>query len=386
MRNIDVIVTGLHLRWHGVWQRPNHILSRLAARVPVVVLEEPFAASSDVDSITCADGVTIVKPHRTGDRAEAADAASLKVIQSLVGKRRPLVWLYTPMMMELANLFPEAPLVFDKMDELSAFAGADPLMNALESEVLARADLVFAGGRSLFRSVRERAVHTRCYPSGVDMQHFERAMREVPHVKLQPYAGRPVFGYIGVIDERLDLALVAKVADARPDAVVVLVGPILKISSASLPQRPNIVYLGKAEYHELPALLAGFDVALMPFALNRHTEHISPTKTLEYLAAGKPVVSTAVPDVVADFADVVYIGANHDAFVRDLAAAQRPDPERQVRARAKVSAGSWDAVVDSMTADLAAFAINLAAPENHATCRRHIEVELQDKLVAHYVE
>jgi len=364
---IDAIVVGLHLRWAGVWQRPNHILARLAEDVPVIVLEEPVRASTNVESITTNDGITIVTPHRTSRLDEAADAAACSVVKSLVGERRPLIWLYTPMMIELANTFADAPLVFDKMDELSAFVGADPLLGALENETLRRANFVFAGGRSLHRSVRERAERTRCYPSGVDVDHFARATREAAHPKLAPFADRPIFGYVGVIDERIDLELIAAIADARPDGVVVMVGPVVKIAPESLPRRANIVYLGKAEYHELPAFLAGFDVAIMPFALNRHTANISPTKTLEYLAAGKPVVSTAVPDVVADFGDVVRIALSPKAFVDALDAAQRPDRERENHARAKVRSGSWDAIVHAMTADLATCGIDIAVPRQPAT-------------------
>jgi glycosyltransferase involved in cell wall biosynthesis len=204
----------------------------------------------------------------------------------------------------------------------------------------------------LYRSVQGRTKHLRCYPSGVDVEHFVTALRVAPHAVLRPYAGRPIFGYVGVIDERLDLALVDGLAAARPDATIVLVGPVTKIDERTLPRRENIVYLGKRGYDELPALLAGFDVALMPFALNEHTENISPTKTLEYLAAGCPVVSTAVPDVVADHADVVRIGGDLPSFVEEVAAAEHRDLERHVRAEAKLRAATWDGIVAAMQRDL----------------------------------
>jgi glycosyltransferase involved in cell wall biosynthesis len=277
---------------------------------------------------------------------------TLETVRRLVGARAPLVWLYTPMMLALADAFPHAPVVYDKMDELKKFAGADQRIPKREALLLGRAEIVFAGGRSLYRSVQGRTKHLRCYPSGVDVEHFATALRVAPHAVLRPYAGRPIFGYVGVIDERLDLALVDGLAAARPDATIVLVGPVTKIDERTLPRRENIVYLGKRGYDELPALLAGFDVALMPFALNEHTENISPTKTLEYLAAGCPVVSTAVPDVVADHADVVRIGGDLPSFVEEVAAAEHRDLERHVRAEAKLRAATWDGIVAAMQRDL----------------------------------
>ncbi len=367
-RNVDTIVTGLHLRWRGVWQRPNHILSRLARHVPVIVLEEPVAASSELEAVVRAGAVTIVTPHRTQPSTEVADARVVEVVRSLTAGRRPLVWLYTPMMLDLADAFAGAPLVYDKMDELAAFAGADRRTAERENALLTRADFTFAGGRSLFRSVRSRAVRACCYPSGVDARHFAQALELAPHPRLRALGSRPIFGYIGVIDERLDLALVADIADARPDALVVMVGPVVKIATQTLPQRPNIVYFGKAEYDELPALLAGFDVALMPFAINVHTHNISPTKTLEYLAAGLPVVSTAVPDVVEDFGDVVRVEVTRQGFVAALRALPPPDAERDRRIQRKVRAATWDAIASGMLDDLASCGIDLtASPERCVT-------------------
>ncbi len=222
--------------------------------------------------------------------------------------------------------------------------------------------MVFSGGRSLQRTVLGRARRAACYPSGVDVEHFARARSSAPHAALAPYAGRPVFGYIGVIDERVDLALVDALAAAYPEATLAMVGPVVKIPESALPRRPNIAYLGKRGYDELPALLAGFDVALMPFALNEHTANISPTKTLEYLAAGRPVVSSPVADVVADHADVVQVAADAADFVRLAGLALRPDPARLARGEAKARQAGWDAIAAAMRADLAQAGIAYAAP------------------------
>ena len=355
-------MVGLHLRWDGVWQRPNHLLARLARELAVIVLEEPLAAARDSDEVREQDGLTVVTPRRAGAPDDLLSERAVATVRRLVGARRPLVWLYTPMMLGLADAFPAAPLVFDKMDELAKFAGADPRIAPRERALLARADAVFTGGRSLQRTVEGRTRLARCYPSGVDVAHFARAAASAPHPDLAPYRGGPVFGYVGVIDERLDLGLVDALAAAYPAATVALVGPVVKIDPALLPRRANIAYLGKRGYDELPALLAGFDVALMPFALNPHTENISPTKTLEYLAAGRPVVSTAIADVVADHAGVVHVARDRAEFVRLVERARRPDPERLARGAAKARQATWDAIAAAMRADLTAAGIAYAAP------------------------
>jgi glycosyltransferase involved in cell wall biosynthesis len=359
--HVDAIVVGLHLRWRGVWQRPNHILSRLAADTPVIVLEEPVIDGGLEDAIARWGGITVVTPHRTA-AFDALDDRALSTVRSLVGSRTPLVWLYTPMMAALADAFAGAPLVFDKMDELANFAFADPRIIAREREVLDRADVVFAGGRSLFHTVERRTRNPHRFPSGVDVEHFAAARALAPHPALAVAGGGPVFGYIGVIDERLDLPLIDALAAANPNATIAMVGPVVKIDPATLPRRANIAYLGAREYDELPALLAGFDVALMPFGINAHTHNISPTKTLEYLAAGRPVVSTAVPDVVADHGDVVYIAHGPAEFIAAVERARTPDPARAALAARRVAGSSWNAIVAAMCDELASSGITLAAP------------------------
>jgi UDP-galactopyranose mutase len=337
------------------------VLSRIARDVPVVVVEEPLAAADDRDAVERSGGLTVVTPHRSSPASDALDARALATVRALAGGRRALVWLYTPMMLALADAFAGAPLVFDKMDELAKFAHADPRIAPREDELLRRADVVFTGGRSLFRGVEGRTRNARCYPSGVDVAHFASARSVAPHADLAPFAGGPVFGYVGVIDERVDLALVDALAAANPGATVAMIGPVVKIDPATLPRRANVAYLGKREYDELPALLAGVDVALMPFALNEHTQNISPTKTLEYFAAGRPVVSTAVPDVVADHAGTVHVARDRDDFVALVEQARHEDPARARRAAEKARAGTWDAIAAAMRDDLAAAGIDYAA-------------------------
>ena len=361
----EIVVVGLHLPWDGVWQRPNHVLSRIARDVPVLVVEESRPADRDETAVRSEGNVTVISSLRAAPH-DALDAPTIERVRDVVRNRTAVIWLYTPMMLGLSAAFGDAPIVYDKMDELAQFAGADPRLRPRETELLAHAACVFTGGRSLHASVRERAQRAACYPSGVDIEHFARARSLSPHADLAPYAGRPVYGYVGVVDERLDLALIAHVAAHRPDAVVVLVGPVAKIDERSLPRAENIVYLGARPYAELPSILAGFDVALMPFALNEHTEMISPTKTLEYLAAGKPVVSTRVPDVVADHADVVAIADDAAQFTALLPSSGPPSASWTARVDAKLRGATWDRIVDAMRADLKQAGIALGADQRPA--------------------
>ena len=356
--SVEAIVAGLHLRWDGVWQRPNHILARLSERVPVLVIEEPLTGAEDA-SLAVRGNVTVLTPARRalGDTVEVSTIDSAR---AWLGARTPAVWLYSPMMLPLADAFAGAPLIYDKMDQLSAFLHADPRLSTREDALLERATAVFAGGASLWESVRSRARRGRALPSGVDFAHFAAATTTAPHAALRDLQ-RPIFGYIGVVDERLDLELIAHVADARPDATIAMIGPVAKIQPQSLPRRANIAYLGQQTYAELPALLAAFDVALMPFALGPATEFISPTKTLEYLAAARPVVSTAIADVVGAFGDVVRI-ADAETFVAAVAAAERESAKARKAGSLRAQRMSWDGIVSDMLAELGGAGVTFTAP------------------------
>jgi UDP-galactopyranose mutase len=343
---------GLHLRWDGVWQRPHHVLTRVARHVPVVVVEEPFAAEHDRDSVVVHGGVTVIRPlRRRGWSLPLVDASAIATASELVGPGPGVgVWLYTPMMLELADAFAGEPLIFDCMDELAAFDGAPAGIAERDRALVERADLVFAGGRSLYERRCGAGSKVRCYPSGVE---FERFAADVTPHPLPAQLRSPVFGYVGVIDERVDIDLIVALADAFPDGHVLLVGPIVKIDPAVLPRRPNVHFTGIVSYASLPSFLSGIDVAIMPFAANRATQNISPTKTLEYFAARRPVVSTPIADVVRDYADIVRIAGDRTAFVEAAReAATRADPERIARGEAAARAGRWDAIVDRMWDDL----------------------------------
>jgi UDP-galactopyranose mutase len=339
-------VAGLHLRWDGVRQRPHHLLARIAREIPVVVIEEPLGAHVDRDDVRRDGAVTVIRPLRTrGWSLPLVDDMVIATARAIVGPDPAGVWLYTPMMRALADAFHAAPLVYDVMDELAQFDFAPPGMAENDRAVLARGDLVFAGGRSLYAKRAGLGAKVRCEPSGVEFGRF--AADVAPHPLPAALRG-PVFGYVGVVDERLDYELIAALADAFPHGHVVLVGPVVKVDPAKLPRRMNVHFTGSVAYRALPSWLAGFDVALMPFARNRATEFISPTKTLEYFAAGLPVVSTGIADVVAEFGDTVYVADEPEAFVAAVGAALGADPQRLARGVGYARARTWDAIAERM--------------------------------------
>jgi UDP-galactopyranose mutase len=350
-----VLIVGLHLRYDGVRQRPQHLLSRIARHTPVIVIEEVFPASEDRDEIRIEGNITIVRPLRARPYgAPLIDAAGIATVRALARARDPIVWLYTPMMLELADAFPGARLVFDCMDELSAFDFAPPDLVERERELLARADVVFTGGPSLFEARKALGPKVQCYPSCVE---YERFAKRPPAHPLTVDLTRPVVGYIGVIDERIDLGLIAALADGALN--VVMVGPIVKIDPAILPRRTNVHYTGEMRYETLPAFLAGFDAALMPFAKNKSTRYISPTKTLEYFASSVPVATTSIVDVVGPYGDLVDAGDGPVGFVAAVERALAADPARTARAAAIAKDQSWDRTATAMWNDILAAAASV---------------------------
>lgn len=263
--------------------------------------------------------------------------------------KQDVLWYYTPMALEFSHHL-KAARVYDCMDELSMFAGAPPQLRRMETELLRLSDVVFTGGKSLYYNKRRLHENVHCFPSAVDERHFSATGAPEPSV-LQGIA-RPRIGFYGVLDERLDRAFVAELARELPDWNIVLVGPVVKVDPQSLPAAPNIHYTGMQPYEALPALLEHWDIALLPFALNDATRYISPTKTLEYLAAGKRVISTPIADVVDPYAtqnlvDIASTGRQAAQAARAIAASP-PDEQWRARVRTFVAGSSWDATVASM--------------------------------------
>jgi UDP-galactopyranose mutase len=299
-----------HLRWNFVFQRPQHLLSRCAREHDVVFFEEPVfdAKEPELEVSTSSQGVRVAVPHLApGTPMEIVEAEQRRMIDRIVqhelNGQRPVLWYYTPMPIAFTEQVRARAVVYDCMDELSLFKGAPAVLKEREKLLLEEADVVFTGGHSLYEHKRSHSQHHNIhpFPSSVDVPHFARGRQELPQPPDQAGIPTPRVGFFGVIDERMDIELVGQLAEMRPDLHFVMIGPVVKIDPADLPRRPNIHYLGGKSYDELPAYLAGWDVAILPFARNESTRFISPTKTPEYLAAGKPVVSTSIRDVVQPY-------------------------------------------------------------------------------------
>jgi UDP-galactopyranose mutase len=297
---------------------------------------------------------------------ETTEAALRDLLDMLVASlpADPLLWFYTPMMLGFADHLAADAIVYDCMDELAAFAFADPLLIEREARLLSRADVVFTGGYSLYEAKRDRHDAVYPFPSAVDVAHFAAARGVIAEPADQAHIPGPKLGFYGVIDERIDLALIDAIAGARPDWQIVMIGPVAKIDPATLPRRANIHWLGARHYDELPAYLSGWSVALMPFAINEATRFISPTKTPEYLAAGRPVVSTPIVDVVRHFGalDGVAVAGDATAFVAacDAALSLAPDGAWRDAADRALAGISWDSTFAGMKAAMAP--TPLAAP------------------------
>jgi UDP-galactopyranose mutase len=320
-----------HLRWNFVFQRPQHLMTRFAKSYRVIYWEEPqFAAQGQAPrletSVCGKSGVTVATPILPeGLSPQQTDDALAGLVNALVEDRPGALirWYYTPMMLGFSRQLDADCTVYDCMDELANFKFAPPELAERERELMMRSQLVFTGGYSLYEAKRDRHGSIHPFPSSVERAHFGKARGDLAPPADQADIPHPRLGFYGVLDERMDLELLAAMADARPDWHLVIVGPVVKINPADLPQRANIHYLGGKSYDELPAYLAGWDVALMPFAINESTRFISPTKTPEYLAGGRPVVSTAIQDVRRHYGHLQGVAIAEDAqgFIRAVDAA-----------------------------------------------------------------
>lgn len=348
-----------HLRWNFVFQRPQHLMTRFARNMDVLFWEEPIDDDAPAPWLELRDegaGVTVAVPHLPVGLAEDARVVALRALLDahVAGWAAQLIrWYYTPMMLPFSRHLAAACTVYDCMDELKNFRFAPPELMPLEQELFGAADLVFTGGYSLYEAKRDSHGSVHPFPSSVDTAHFAQArgpMRETPDQAGLP---RPRLGFYGVVDERMDLELIAGIADARPEWTIVMVGPVVKIDPSDLPQRTNIAWLGPKDYAELPRYAGGWDVALMPFAINEATRFISPTKTPEYLAAGLPVVSTPITDVIRHYGEVagVFVAAGVEAFVEacEQALALRGGTDVwRAEADALLADQSWDQVAARM--------------------------------------
>ena len=339
-----------HLRWHFVFQRPQHLLTRAARSGRVMYVEEPVWSDGEPRIVLSQDnGVIVAVPHLPQRlSAEQQTLVQRQLLAESIREHLPgeyVVWFYTPMALTVAQDLKPVGVVYDCMDELSAFAGAPAGLRSHESELFRCADVVFTGGQTLFEAKRTHHPNVHLFPSSVDVAHFAGARRVQGDPADQSAIPRPRIGYFGVIDERMDYELLSGVASARPDWHLILVGPTAKVDPAALPRASNIHYLGAKQYAQLPEYIGGWDVAMLPFAHNEATRYISPTKTPEYLAAGKSVVSTSIRDVVRPYGQqgLARIADSVGDFVAAVEAALAEDPVARLRAGdAFLTHLSWD--------------------------------------------
>jgi len=343
-----------HLRWGFVFQRPQHLLSRFARTHRVFFVEEPVPTDGvpRLERNVCPEtGVIVVVPQIPS----GLTSATTETIQKLLLNnmllenqiQKYVLWYYTPMALSFSTHLRPEITVFDCMDELSAFKGAPQEMKDREAELLRRADLVFTGGQSLYEAKLGRHHDLHAFPSSIEYAHFAQARTLTAEPADQAGISHPRVGFAGVIDERMDCELLGKIAELRPDIHFVMIGPVVKIDPATLPKRDNIHYLGGKSYKDLPPYIAGWDAAMMPFAHNESTRFISPTKTPEYLAAGKPVVSTSITDVVRPYGvkRLVRIADSPEEFAREIDNAvnvDAKDADWAQRRDAFLSQNSWD--------------------------------------------
>ena len=321
LHDIDLVCFS-HLRWGFVYQRPQHLLSRFSKHTRVFFFEEPIMHDGPDKLVVNNESknLYVVVPHLQDNNDECHIARQKQLLNHLISSMKInqfFSWYYTPMALPFTEHLSPEFVVFDCMDELSAFKFAPAELKLREKQLLEKADVVFTGGHSIYEAKKNQHSNIHPFPSSIDKHHFGLAREIKKEPEDQAKIPHPRFGFAGVIDERLDIELVASVAKERPDWHFVMIGPVVKIDPAALPQLPNIHYLGGKDYKDLPKYIAGWDIAIIPFAMNESTKFISPTKTPEYLAAGKPVISTPIRDVIRPYADnkLVHIASTPEDFV-----------------------------------------------------------------------
>ncbi len=356
MKDLDIIVFS-HLRWEFVTQRPQHIISRLAQENRILFIEEfiehPGIDDSNAISFQPIPSLTVVQPYKHGlDKGiTLAD-----IVQEFISEKdfhQPVLWFYSAAFVTVADYIDHSIIVYDCMDELTAFNGADKNLIAQEKRLFEIADVVFTGGKSLFEAKKDLHEHVYCFPSSVDESHFAKALDPDTVIpdnirNIKP----PVILYYGVIDERIDLQLLNSISEELPHLSFVMVGPVVKIDIATLPQKANIHYLGNQPYDQLPGYLKATTIAIMPFAINKSTQYISPTKTLEYFAARKPVISTPIKDVISAYqyiVKIIYNTADFEAaieyFLKEPSGARK---QRETLQESIIKDNSWDETVRKM--------------------------------------
>ncbi len=354
-----------HLRWDHVWQRPQQLMSRFAQHCRVIYVDPPLIEAAHerpfLQAQPAAADVEVIRPifptellDTPGNSYKELWLQLLPEVLEMAGPST-ILWVFSPLSDYLVAVArPKIELaVYDCMDDLASFKDGTTEMRQREEHLLSLVDLVFTGGHSMYEARKHLHPQVVCFPSGVDVEHYRQVFDPATSIPAAAAAiPQPRLGYFGVLDERIDWPLIAALAERQPDWQWVLIGPTAKVEEADLPKAPNIHYLGQQQYRDLPAFLKSFDVATMPFALNEATRFISPTKTLEYLAGGKPVISSSVPDVVAFYTGIVTIADDVDAWCSAIESALSETPEalqaRLEQVKPVLERSTWDSVVERM--------------------------------------
>ncbi|WP_421696474.1 glycosyltransferase family 1 protein [Aestuariivirga sp.] len=357
----SVLLCLSHLRWNFVFQRPQHLLTRAAKTHQVLYFEEPVYEAvarpfmRATEPSTNIRVLTPVLPEGTA-ASDAVDLQRMLLDNALASLQydRLVLWYYTPMALPFSDHIDCDVCVYDCMDELSAFKNAPRELLQMERLLMQRADVVFTGGQSIYEAKRRLHKSIYPFPSSIDVAHFHKARRPLNDPADQASIPHPRVGFAGVLDERLDIKLLNEAAAAMPDVQFVMIGPVVKIDPADLPRLPNIHWLGSKSYMELPSYMAGWDAGWMPFALNEATRYISPTKTPEFLAAGLPVVSTAIVDVVRSYGaqGLVQIADSEDIEEKLREALGNPKDLLRNSVDSYLGTMSWDQTWNGMSAQL----------------------------------
>lgn len=360
--NMGTLLCLSHLRWNFVYQRPQHLMTRFAAKYNVLYIEESIYTDevrSYLSIHKTKERVSILVPHIPANIGkEQEKVILLDLVKDFLLNNNyhiSIKWYQTPMMLGWSKFLISDIMVYDCMDELSAFKDAPTDLKEFEAELIENADLIFTGGESLFKVKSRFHNDVHLFPSSVDISHFLKSRGDLPIPSDQKFIPQPRIGFYGVVDERFDIKLLNSLALCRPDWSFIIIGPVVKIDVKDLPQYPNIYYLGAKTYEELPYYLSGWDVAFIPFAINEATKFISPTKTPEYLAAGKPVVSTPIADIVNTYqnSDIVHIADPEDilAFTNAIELALEDSKDKQriyQKAEIILQDMSWDKTFSHM--------------------------------------
>lgn len=351
---LDLLVFA-HTRWDFVFQRPQHLMSRFAKYRRVYYFEEPIFGMTDQPRLhmrETSEGVHVYVPYLPKiTKSEDIEAALRDLVNELIFEEaisEYSCWFYSPMAWSFTNHLKPAAVIFDWMEELLP-------MTEFEAQLAEKADLVFTDGQSLFEEKRKFFSNLHFFPSSIDYAHFAQGRMQLVEPDDQINIPHPRLGFCGVLDGNLDAELIGYIADQYPDWQLVVIGPLVKVEAETLFKRTNIHYLGRKDFHALPLYFAGWDCAILPFKQHSHVNAINPSKIPEYLAAGKPVVSTALPDIVSSFGDagLVYVADSAQNFVTLVEKAmlnKQRDLEWLERVDSYLAQTSWDMTFKKMAA------------------------------------